>query len=291
MNPKKKATADAPPPAPRTERWKIARLKPNPLQRQFFRDLSAADLTALAENIRLRGQKQAVEALPDGTILDGHQRVEALRRNGTTHADVLVRYDLAKASEVEKERAFIETNVLRRQLGPLGKARAVLGLLKAELGKRQDSDLRGWDTAKARERIEQAVGMGERNLNRYLSVLRSAPEVQAAFEDGHLSLVQAARVGALLAGEVRRHKEFAARLRAGEDAKALFAEFFGKGDGRHVRVGDAVAAFARSLETSCADLEGRADPLTARTVRKYEAAFRKGQNLLNALLDKLTADE
>jgi len=290
MNAKKKATANAPPAVPQKERWKLARLKPNPLQRQFFRDLSAADLTALAENIRVRGQKQAVEALPDGTILDGHQRVEALRRNGATHADVLVRHDLASASEVEKERAFIETNVLRRQLSPLAKARAVLGLLKAELGKRQDSDLRGWDTAKARKRIEQATGMGERNLNRYLSVLRSAPEVQIAFEDGHLSLVQAARVGALMLGEVNRHKDFAARLRAGEDAKALFAEFFGRGDGRHVHVGDAVASFCRAIEKSHADLDGRVDPISATTVRKFEASLRKCRSLVRTLLAKLEAD-
>lgn len=63
------------------ERWRLDRLKANPLQKPYFRDLSAYDLKALAANILLRGLKQPIEVLPDGTVLTASK---AAAGNGKT---------------------------------------------------------------------------------------------------------------------------------------------------------------------------------------------------------------
>ena len=126
-----------------------------------------------------------------------------------------------------------------------------------------------------------------RNQNRYVAVLKSAPEVQKAFEDGHLTLVQAARVGAMLVNEAKRHEAFAARLRAGEKPKAVYAAFFPtKGNG-HANANNAVAAFARALEAAVANIADRLADVKAGVVRQRKEQFRAGGQLIKELLQKL----
>lgn len=277
------ARTNGTPRQPRRERWRLDRLAPNPLQSRYYQDLSEADLKALAKNILHRGQRQPIEALEDGTILDGHMRLAALRLNGATEADVLVRHDLADADDAEKERAFLESNVLRRQLTPIAKARAVLGLYLAERNKPR-AKLYQSEEAEAIDRIGRAIEMSGRNLRRYFAVLSTPTEVQATFERGAFTLVEAARVAVL---SVADQAMFASRLRAKEGPKAVFAAFFPPRASGHVMPADAVASFARALEVAHTDLADRVEDVRPGPVRANEAALRRGKTLIRRLLDKL----
>jgi hypothetical protein len=140
------------------------------------------------------------------------------------------------------------------------------------------------DGAPSKSAIARSLGMSGRNLQRYLHVLAAPPEVQDAFEEKRVKLVDAARVASL----PRADRELlAARLRAGEDARTVFAEFFPPSGGRHVKASDAVASLARSLERAGADLAGRLEKVRAGPVRYCEESLRAGERLVRALLQKI----
>ena len=130
--------------------------------------------------------------------------------------------------------------------------------------------------------------MSGRNLGRYLNVLAAPVEVQDAFQAKRVTLVTAARVAGL---SKDRREQVAARLRAGEDAKDVFAEFFPPRGGKHVKIADAVAAFARSLRRAGTDLAGRAEKVKPGPVRRNEDALREGERLIRRLLAKMDSDE
>lgn len=139
-----------------------------------------------------------------------------------------------------------------------------------------------------RDQVGKIVGMSGRNLGRYLNLLKSSTEVQDAYQDGHLTLVQAARVSTLPEED---QEALADRLRAGEDAKTVFAEFFPQNNGRHVKPADAVAAFVRSIEAGIKDLDGRVDQVSPGVVGCYKETLRKGRKLIRLLLAKLGVEE
>jgi ParB-like chromosome segregation protein Spo0J len=268
-----------PPGQPREEKWPLRRLKENPLQKRYFGDVSAEDLKALAANVALRGLRQPIEALPDGTILNGHMRLKALQMNGAAEAAVLVRYDLAGADEVTRERVFIEENLLRRQFDPLAKARAVPGLFLAEK-KKSRSRLFGREEEEARDRVGAAIGMSGRNLNRYFAVLAAPTEVQEALRARALTLVTAARVAGLPAAVQQR---IARRIGAGEPARAVVAEHLPESDGRHRKVADAVASFARSLGKGLHDLAGRLPEVRPGQLRQHVGRLREASEVIGTL--------
>src|SRR5262245_52989614 len=102
--------------------WKLSRLKDHPLQAAAFGDLPEQELEALAEDMRKNGQRQPVEALPDGTVVTGHQRVRAARMLGWAEVAVVVRADLARAGEAAVEAHLLADNLVRRHLTPLARA-------------------------------------------------------------------------------------------------------------------------------------------------------------------------
>jgi hypothetical protein len=53
-------------------KWKIKDLKAHPRQAQLFKDLPFHLLRDLAQDMQARGLQNALEILPDGTIVCGH---------------------------------------------------------------------------------------------------------------------------------------------------------------------------------------------------------------------------
>ena len=164
---------------PITERRSLKSLKPFPDQHWMFDSLSDTDLAGLARDIQRNGLKTPIEVLPRnraglpaGTILRGHQRLRALRLNGETEADVLVRYDLADGSRDQIEREFLEDNLFRRQLDPLAKAKVALRLAEIER-QAAPGEVPEGEGGEVRDRVGKAIGMSGRNLDRYLSVLKA----------------------------------------------------------------------------------------------------------------------
>jgi hypothetical protein len=187
------------------------------------------------------------------------------------------------------DKPFLTDNVARRQQDRLGQARAAIRLFEIERAQKGRNVIGDpLQNSELRDKVGQIVGMSGRNLARYLAVLSAPIEVQDAFQAKRVTLVTAAKVAGLKKGD---QDKLAERLREGEDVKTVFAEFFPPKGSKHVKTGDAVAAFARAIEAGHADLEGRVEPIGARLVSRFEASLRKGEQLLQRLLAKLESDK
>jgi hypothetical protein len=279
----KKAKRVDRPQEPTIERRNLADLKPHPLQHQFFEDLPDHEAKALADDIKRNGLRQPIEVLEDGTILKGHQRVRALRLNGKTATDALVRYDLVIADDATIEREFLEDNQNRRQLTPLAKARNAIRLYEIANGKPRGSMLKG-RREEVREIVSKALRMSGRNLNRYLLVLNAPLEIQDALESNQLPLILAGKV-ALLDRQVQ--KRSAERIRSGESPKTVVAEYLANPKDRHVKPRDALNAFVKVLIRGVNDLADRVDQIPAHAVATKAKELRRARKLLRTLLDRV----
>src|SRR3954463_1532739 len=110
--------------------WKVADLKPYPRQAALFRDLNGVELGELAQDIKANGLRSPPEVLPDGTIVNGHQRVRAFRLLGLAEIPVVVRDDWARQGPADVEKHFIEDNLNRRHLDKLELARCCQRLVE-----------------------------------------------------------------------------------------------------------------------------------------------------------------
>jgi ParB-like chromosome segregation protein Spo0J len=101
----------------RVTRWALADLREHPQQQTLFDDLPEAQFEELAADMEANGQRDPIQILPDGTIIDGHQRRRAAGTLGWTEVDVIVRDDLTDAPEEMVEQSMIDANLHRRQIG------------------------------------------------------------------------------------------------------------------------------------------------------------------------------
>ncbi len=188
-------------------------LLPHPDQATVFPYVDEAEIAALAADIAEHGQERPVEVTPSYTIIDGHRRVEAARRNGRTTVRCIIRHDLATQGEAAIKQHFVSANLLRRQMSLLGKARAVLFLTELRV---VESEGRSRRTAVKRG-MGEMLGISVREVNRLLAALSSPPEVQTACEAGHVSLVVAGKVKDLSA---MQRESIVAAIRAGRSPSA-----------------------------------------------------------------------
>ena len=211
-----------------TEERKLTDLIPHPLQDQYYAGLDEHALNQLAEDIERHDLRELIEILPENTaglppntIISGHQRCRALQLLGYEETDVWVRYDLADAPAEVIEQYLLDSNQHRQHLSKLQQAR--IALRSYELEKNRDpGELRQWEQDEARDRVGQQIGMSGRNLQRYFRVLKTPIEVQHAFEEKRLSLVEASEV----AGFSReQQEEIIAGIKEGCDAKSVVGRF------------------------------------------------------------------
>ena len=179
----------------RIERWPLNRLKPHPRQDANFHALSDSDLRQLADDMAVNGQVTPVEALPDGTMLTGHQRRRAAERLGWPEVTVWVRDDLA-GDEYAAERRMIEDNRDRRQLDMLDQVRIAKRLVELKRQK-PPGGLTGHQQHDTRDLIAQEVGRTGRHIQRYMNVLKSLMEIQRLVSTGKLTLALAETVARL----------------------------------------------------------------------------------------------
>lgn len=259
-----------------------------PLQPDYFDELSKDDIQRLAKDIERNGLRHKIEVLgknkagyPIYTILKGHQRRRALLLLGKTKVEVIVREDLADADTTEIEREFLEDNQNRRQLDPLAKARVAARLFEIEKG-RPHSRFGAREEGELRERIGDIMGMCGRHAQRLFNiVLRTPIEVQNAFRQKKLPLVDAARVANLTA---REKESIASRLREGEPPRDVIAAFLPCKENRHRRAGDALASFHRALRKGVEDLEGRLSGLPLKLLSEYRPDLEEAVGVLSDLI-------
>ncbi len=234
-------------------KWKLADLKPHPLQSRFFADLPFHLLRDLAEDMRQRGQKEPLEILPDGTIVCGHQRMRAAEMLGWDEIDVWVNHELAAQGDLAVEQRLIEDNLARRNLDKLDQARCYRRLHEMA-NETPDQRLRHHQRGRIRDIVGSRLGMSGRTLERYLRVLDAPREVQDAFRAGQVSLVNASKVAGL-PKEVQQ--QLADELRAGADPKKTVTARL---NGRKMDpLDESVGAFIRSLQRNVDAAEPHAD--------------------------------
>jgi ParB-like chromosome segregation protein Spo0J len=146
--------------------------------------------------------------------------VRAAKRLGWTEIVVVVRADLDAAGPAAAEAFVITSNSDRRQLSLLGRARCLQRLVEIECGRPIDR-LAPTRKEEIKATIGERMGLTARSVNRYLSVLQTPREVQAAFDEGAISLVAAGKVAQL---ERRQQQSIAKRIAAGESAQEVVAE-------------------------------------------------------------------
>jgi len=262
----------------------LTALHPHPLQAAFYGECNPAEDEALAADLRTRGQMSPIMVLPDGTILDGHRRAKALKSNGQTDVNVVVRHDLEHAYAATIESEFLRYNFQRRQLNPIEQARVALRLMEIER-KRAPGTLGQGELASARDRVGKLLNKSGRNLERYFRVLETPLAVQNAVRDGRLSLVAGSKIASL----DKQTREAIAKgiepLRDTADIKKLIDKYVTVPDGRrHEKVVDAVATLARNLERSAIDLGDRLERVTPGMLARYLPVLQDAAKMLNQLL-------
>jgi hypothetical protein len=288
---KKDTPKEARPREPRLEKLRLSELVPHPLQGLYNGSLTEYKLAALAANIRKRKLQHPPEVMPPGnraglpayTILDGHARKDALELNGETEVTALVRFDLVDADPDAVELEFLQFNQDRRHHDLLAEARVALRAFEIEKG-RGRGQLRGREEEDARDRVGKVLNMSGRNLQRYWRVLKTPVEVQDAFRAKQLSLVEAGKVADL---RPKVQAEVAARIKAGEPPRKVLGEYLGgKHNGRHVKVGDALVAFRKSLVRGLNDLGGRVAAVPTALVDPMREDLQQAKDVIEELLAK-----
>jgi len=261
-----------------TAKWKIAGLKDHPRQDEMFGNVDDAELDALAENMRKHGQRDPVEITSAGVIIAGHQRVRAARRLGWKEVAVVVRRDLEAEGPDAVERHFVEDNFVRRQLGPLAKARCIRRLMELEEGTAVGR-FRFTKKEELKGRIARRMKLSLRSVNRYLLLLDTPEAIQAAFDRGEVPLVTAGKVALL---KKSAQEDIARRIAAGEQAVALVQE--------HTRPGAAEGApkafgrLVRVLRSEVPRIRGQLDRISPGRLERAVPAAEEAVELLNEVV-------
>jgi ParB-like chromosome segregation protein Spo0J len=185
----------------------LSELQPHPLQSVIFPAPTDAEIERLAADILDRGLQQPIEITPDKTIISGHRRISAVKQNGATTIKAIVRHDLAEQGPDAIDRHFVAENFFRQNLSGLAKARCARHLIDLKLrgdvagdGKSDTGDGESEEAigrVDARKAVAELLGISPREISRLLAVLDAPNEIQAAYEAGHLTLVEAGKVAAL----------------------------------------------------------------------------------------------
>ena len=201
---------------------KIADLREHPRQQELFGDIPDGQLDELAADIDLNGQRDPVEILDDGTIIDGHQRCRAAEKLGRDEVDVVIRNDLAVAGDAAIQMYMISVNLMRRQMDILAIARAYRYMKQIETG---PDEVSGSESRELRDRLAKRLGtkLSGRTLERYAKLIDTPRAVQDAISRQELSMGAALKVAKL--SECAK-EGIAAAIRGGQSAKdAIDAHF------------------------------------------------------------------
>ena len=186
--------------------WRVSDLKQFPDQDKFFPPQSEASLRALAVDIERTGVRRPIEILttnragyPDGTILKGNRRVQAVALLGWTRVEVCGRSDrrLQVADRATIEHEYIKDNVNERPLYSIEQVRAALMMRRIEhSGSTEPSE--DDDSFEARQRVVAIIKNSDAKVvGQLLRVLKAPFKVQWAFLECFISLVEADKIARL----------------------------------------------------------------------------------------------
>lgn len=200
------------------KRFQISDLLPHRLQYETFGDLPTHEFLALKEDIARRGVRTPIMVTPWGMIVDGHQRVRACLELEITEIDAVICED---EDPLDVDESFVLANLVRRQLDPVAKARALQSLVEIERRRGIFDDEEGEDL---RDLIATRLGgnFSGRTIDRLLQLLRLPEVIQRAVSRRELPMTAALKVESLPENSQQR---IAMRIAAGEAARAVVREF------------------------------------------------------------------
>jgi len=235
----------------------VGQLKSHPKQDELIGNLSDADLEALEADIKRNGLKHPLRVLPDGTIVEGHQRLRAVTHLGWTEVPAIVDHELAAQGEDAIETALIEDNANRRQADKLQLARWAQRLYEIERG-RSINELGSYEHNDLRDRVARRLGMKSgRNVSRYMQILRTPEEVQDAFRAEEVTLVEACAVEGL---NKAIQEDIAKQIKEGGEPAKVVASYLAKHKPKKVCPNAIFASFVKGIQ--------RDDPVLSRVMKK-----------------------
>lgn len=122
-------------------------------------------------------------------VLGGNRRLEAARALGWTHLDIAVRDHLGDGEESFLDEAVIIENIHRKSLAPVKEA----GFLQ-QMVERYGSQ----------GKVAKRIGKTQAYVSQRLSLLRLAPELREAVDEGALKVKEARKLAALPGAEEQR---------------------------------------------------------------------------------------
>jgi ParB-like chromosome segregation protein Spo0J len=257
----------------------VPELKPHPAN-AVFGDLPDGELKELADDLARRGQQHAIDILPDGTVVAGHQRWLAAKLLGWETMRCRVRYDLARAGDEAVEEYLLRDNFNRRQLTPLAAAR-VYRRLKA-LAKKTGRKIKG----DVRDFISRRFGKSGRTLDRWARLLDAPIDVQNAVSDGKLKLLDGCRV-VELPEEVQAN--IAEKIRQGADPSKVIQSYLGRNKSLSDNVGTLLRRLLRDLTRHSAALSNRVDEIEAYQWVDSLTTLEDGRELIERLCARIEA--
>ncbi|MES2793564.1 MAG: ParB/RepB/Spo0J family partition protein [Planctomycetota bacterium] len=198
---------------------RIVELTSHPQQGRVYNSLSDREFQLLKDDIARHGVRQPIEITSIGVIVDGHHRVKALQELGIGEVDVIICEEM---TDDEIEERFVNANLLRRQLDPVTKARAIKRLAEIE-SQRTGIRIDLHTDRSFRDRLARLLGnISGRTVDRYLQLLRLERVIQDAVASDQLPMTTALKIESLPA--VKR-QAIAKRISAKEPAKKVVAEY------------------------------------------------------------------
>ena len=201
------------------EMWPVSKLKPHPYADEVFGIPPDHEVKELAQCLKQDGQRDVIEILKDGTILDGRTRLRAAIEAGFAELRVIVRRDLKDAKAI-KER-ILRANLMRHHFGKLVVARIYSELKKLARGGRSKKAANG--EGELRNCLAKRFNLSGRTLDRLETMLNTPTEVQQVYREGTL-LDQDMLAVAALSEELKR--ELVAQLEKGGAAKEKIIKGF-----------------------------------------------------------------
>lgn len=272
------------------ETWTLTKLKPHPRQAEDFGDLPEREFDALVERIKRCGLDEMIQILPNGTIISGHQRCRALLKLGHKEQKVVVRYDLASASDEEVEREFLESNTVRRQLSPLSQVKHAIRMLEITRNRTRGTLIASGDP-QMRDLVAQRLDMSPRNASRYINILRCPSPIQKAFEAGFLTLVEASRCAFLSPRCQTALADKLSTVHRRPDAKQLLDTAQAKELKPDVSPTDEFKRLVKALARGHARIKPHVDRVNSATIHCYCNILRRSRALFRDLIARIPENE
>ena len=153
------------------ETRQLSDLKPHSFAQKVFGEPPSHEVTELAADLKVNGQHDAIDILPDGSIINGWTRYLAAQIGGPNELRVIV-HDL---DETAARRFILEANLLRHHYGKLTIARIYVELKKLVRGRSKKPHRA---RATCGDRLAKRFCISGRTLDKLETMLGAPAEVQ-----------------------------------------------------------------------------------------------------------------